>query len=281
MRKIRIFNAEHTLEAEILPDFGAMISDIRWCGKRVLWFDAEMLGLGNVLAGGIPVLFPFAGKTSGDTMRVQGVDYCMPMHGFIKDCPFDLEYAADDEARFIFKSDERIHKLIYPFPFALRITYRIQGNSLTTVAEVMNHGRTDMPLAMGYHPYFYTSDKTDTCLSFSGGAYDDYVCCGLNGDPVRGVLKGEAKVADDYDHVFFDSGNADFSFANSKDGYCLQLNTDDTFKVLTLSTRHKDSVCIEPWQGIPNAANNSEACFAIRAGAGRKFSYNIYFSDIL
>lgn len=264
----------------MLPDFGAMISDIRWCGKRVLWFDAEMLGLGNVLAGGIPVLFPFAGKTSGDTMRAQGADYCMPMHGFIKDCPFDLEHAADDEARFIYKSDERIHRLTYPFPFTLRITYKIKGSSLMTVAEVINHGRADMPVAMGYHPYFYTSDKTDTRLDFSGGAYDDYAACGLNGDPVRGVLEGEAKVADDYDHVFFGPDSADFSFANFKDGYCLQLNADDTFKVLTLSTRHEDSVCIEPWQGTPNAANIPGASSVIPAGADRKFSYNIYFSHI-
>ena len=280
MRKIRIFNQDHSLEAQILPDFGAMISDIRLQGKQVLWFDEEMLGLGNVLAGGNPILFPFAGKTTGDTLIAAGREYSMPMHGFIKDCPFDVESQTDYEAVLVFSSDERLERLVYPYPFTLRMIYRFDGNCLAVVAEVVNRGREDMPVAIGYHPYFKTTDKRSTRLEFTGGAYADYVACGLNGEPRRGVLESGASVADDYDHVFHEGGCADFHFENRADGYCLELKADDSFRVLTLSTRHDGSACIEPWQGTPNAANDPGVRLLVPAGASRKFSCNMYLSSI-
>ena len=84
MKKIVISNDDGGLLAEVLPDYGGMLTRLNYHGKDVIFFDEDMLHKSNVLAGGCPVLFPFPSRTKNDTYTLNGKAYTMPFHGLVK-----------------------------------------------------------------------------------------------------------------------------------------------------------------------------------------------------
>ena len=131
MKKITIRN-EH-LQAVILPDFGAVVAELAVDGVQMLRMNYGQLGFANVLAGGIPVLFPFVSRIKNDEAFFDGVVFTMPMHGFVKDMPFAVAEQCEDRCVLELAANE-MTKRFYPFDFVLRITYALEGNRLVTGA---------------------------------------------------------------------------------------------------------------------------------------------------
>src|SRR5215469_14707579 len=69
------------VEAKIAPARGALISALEVGDKQVLFLDrATFEDQTKNVRGGIPVLFPYAGKLDGGRLRVSGAE--MGQHGF-------------------------------------------------------------------------------------------------------------------------------------------------------------------------------------------------------
>lgn len=275
MKTIELRRESSGLRATVLPDYGAMIAGLSLKGIDILHMNREMLGLGNVLSGGIPLLFPFAGKSPGDAMVFANREYAMPMHGFAKDLPFVLTEAEPHRCRLVFKDAEMTRIYYYPFRYRFFIDYELDEEGLVTTAIVENTDENAMPIAIGFHPYFRTTDKRSALLSLPVRDYYDYTACGLNGQPVAARLDGDPSLADLYDHVFYSGPGPKMRLDNRADGYQAEIVGDETFAVVTLSTGHRDASCIEPWQSFPNALGRTELVQSVRSGETRRFSYRI------
>lgn len=113
------------------------------------------------LPGGIPVLFPFAGRVAAPpglvpgTWTWGGVSHAgMPIHGFAWRLPWKTVRAGRASADFRLASTPDTLAL-YPFPFTLALRVKIHHPAaLSLTLRVRNDGSAPMPCSPGFHPYF-------------------------------------------------------------------------------------------------------------------------------
>lgn len=262
-----------TMRAVVLPDFGGAVAELSLGELHALRMNYASLGISNVLAGGIPVLFPFVSRTKDDEADFDGASCTMPMHGFVKDMPFSVVEQESDRCELRICSSEAT-KLYYPYDFELRLIYRVDSNALHTEMQVKNTGSRSMPFAAGFHPYFLTPDRSRPRFQFGLKEYWDYVHPDAQGTPRRGKLDGEICLADTYDTVFF-NGDASCVLENEEIGYRVKLVGDESFNVVTICTTLENASCVEPWQAKPGAAHDRSACQVLKAGECAAYCYRI------
>ena len=166
MQKIHMVKGR--CEAGVLPDFGGMVSQLRIDGVDVLFINESLLGIGNVLAGGIPVLFPFAGRCAGNEAFFRDRLYTMPPHGFVKERAFAQKRRWDSGCELYLESSADTLRL-YPYAFALTLRYELVEDALKTTVLLKNCEKVSMPFALGFHPYFRMSDPCQTRFQFGLG----------------------------------------------------------------------------------------------------------------
>jgi galactose mutarotase-like enzyme len=136
------------LQAQVSADGAELVRlqdeqgrDLLWNGDPAFW------------AGRSPLLFPVVGRVRNDRIRVDGVEYELPKHGFARISRF--EAAETDSSRCLFRlgSDEKTLAQ-YPFPFRLDIAYAIEEATLTIAVSATNTGNSAMPVSFGFHPAF-------------------------------------------------------------------------------------------------------------------------------
>ena len=119
--------------------------------------------------GGIPILFPFAGKCylegREDCWRTNlGERKAMPMHGFAKDARFEIR--SIDQSGFeveMVQTEEM--KAYYPFDYTFTIIYHFLDLALQISLVLENEGREPIPWSGGLHPYFQVPWRKDLSLS--------------------------------------------------------------------------------------------------------------------
>ena len=266
MRRVELKRG--SLRCLVLPEYGGMVGGLEIDGVQVLRMDMGLLGLGNVLSGGIPLLFPFASRCREDRIEIAGRRSFMPMHGFAKDLPFTV--VRQESCACVLGQENA-----YP-PYALRVTlaYRLTERALVTELTAHNRGHIALPIALGFHPYFRVEDRRGARLWPGLRQYWDY----LSQPPQRGILEGAPDLAGDWDHVFFGEG-VNARLACPKEGYLAHLRADGSFKVLTLCTTQPGAVCVEPWQGLPDALNQGGANW-LQPGCRQRFAYRIALKRI-
>jgi galactose mutarotase-like enzyme len=127
---------------------GAELQSVR--GRRTGW---EYLWQGDdrYWERRSPLLFPTVGRLSGDTARVRGVTYGIPMHGLVMDAPFQLVAQGRGTLTYRLESTPAMHRM-YPFPFELEVRYRLCANHIEVKWQVKNTGLEEMPFHIGGHP---------------------------------------------------------------------------------------------------------------------------------
>ena len=100
-----------------------------------------------------PVLFPIVGKLKQNRTIINGRTYEMSQHGFARDVEFEPITNLDNFHSYVLRSNPST-MVKYPFEFSLYITYRTDGNKLTTIYKVVNDGDNNMPFGIGGHPAF-------------------------------------------------------------------------------------------------------------------------------
>ncbi len=145
----------------LAPARGGMVTRFSVGDVPVLYLDESTLrDPAKNVRGGIPILFPIAGKLPGDRYELDGRTLAMKQHGFARNLPWTvLDESTDDGASVTLglESSEAT-RAQYPFEFALRFTYRLRGEVLTLEQRFENRGAVAMPVHPGLHPYFHVPD---------------------------------------------------------------------------------------------------------------------------
>lgn len=100
-----------------------------------------------------PLLFPFVGRLKDNQYSYQGKTYPMGQHGFARDKEFKVLEQTKEKVTLVLTSDEETKK-VYPFDFALTVSYEIWGEGVRIRFEVENTGNEEMIFALGGHPAF-------------------------------------------------------------------------------------------------------------------------------
>lgn len=229
--------------------------------------DTEYLWQGDPAFWGrhSPVLFPIVGSVWQGRYHVDGKEYQLSQHGFARDMDFALVSSSDSEVRYRLEStEETLAK--YPWPFVLEIAYRLHGNSIEVIWEVVNPGEEEMFFQIGAHPAFFypdyesdpvgrgsmTFDRTDglECVRLKErGCVDVSVKHPLALPEGRLVLKKDT--FDKIDTIILQDGQIGRVDMYKEDGSPWLALSFDTPVVGIWSPPGKNApfVCIEPWYG--------------------------------
>jgi galactose mutarotase-like enzyme len=232
-------------EAEVLPERGALVS--RWVvgGDELLYLDpATVVDRSKNVRGGVPVLFPIAGRVKGP-LSFGGKSIALEQHGFARKRAFEVsELSADDAtARVAMRlaADEQTRP-VFGFEFVFEVIATLQAQRLTVELVVKNTGREPMPLHLGTHPYFRVPLETKAKASVKATATRTFdLLTGQEGPWVAPRLDGPEVNA----HLL-DAEPAATLLRG--DGKRVQVDSSPEMRGLVFwTTPGQPFVCVEPW----------------------------------
>ena len=254
---VTISNSSLTVK---IAKFGAEIKSIVSCGVEYMW-NADPA----FWAQSAPIMFPICGGLKGGKYELDGKIYELSKHGFAKLNLFEVESISESSVTMILRDNEST-RAAYPYTFAFRVTFSVEGKSLRVTYDAENLDSKVMYCTFGSHEAF-------ACP----GGIEDYeivfdceqslVASGLNGDIVTDYMKPMSENSDrlvlrDFD-FFLDA--LVFRDIKSKSATLIAKNGERKIKVDydgfdNLILWHKYTapyLCIEPWCGLPDVVGSS------------------------
>jgi galactose mutarotase-like enzyme len=269
MQRIAIQNEAGNIKAEILPDYGGMVAKLAVDGKDMLYLEENRLADSPVSAGGIPVLFPFAGRVKDDRYTLCGKEYFMPMHGLVKNRTFAVKRQSAHAVTVWVKEDEALYDRNYPFYHTLELEYRLHNDALELIARIENRSQQPLPHTLGFHPYFVATDRQALTLTHHMTVHYDYT------REVDSPAPASIRLEQALDNVYCAPTRGEYTLVNAPDGYRVRCVTDEAFQSLVVYTGKSGSVCIEPWCGIPDSIHNGRLVQWIPPGGSQ--TYHVAF----
>lgn len=151
---MKVVDKMYTLENETIRisirEYGAELREITgkkentqylWNGDPKYWKYSS------------PVLFPIVGQVVNSIYRVNGKSYQLPAHGFGRISDFTVIRQTQKLITFELKYSEESLKL-YPYRFALQITYTIGKDLVKVDWKVKNLDDKNIYFSIGAHPAF-------------------------------------------------------------------------------------------------------------------------------
>lgn len=253
-----ISNAYLRVSAE---DAGAQLKSIKsfLSGKEYLWQGDEKFWTGRAYN-----LFPIVGRMTGNKYTVDGKEYEMLIHGFIRRNTLSLKEISNEKMVFEFSSSD-ITRPQYPFEFEYDVVYELKGNTLKISYEVTNRDEKEMVFAVGGHPGFF--------VPFASGFFEDYYVefpkagktkqltmtdsCFMTGEvkpyPLKdGVLPLSHELFDRDVIIFTDTnGTAYIRGKGVKSNIKLEYPDMKYLGVWHKPKTDAPFVCLEPWSALP------------------------------
>ena len=242
-----------------ISDHGAEIRSLKKNGTELMWqADPKYWGRTS------PVLFPLVGNYWEKKSRHNGNVYEMSQHGFARDMDFTLISQGNDEILFELKDNDQSHEK-YPFPFVLRIGYKVSDSGVEVKWIVKNPSDGDIFFSIGGHPAF-TCDLEKDALKFYSGteALNTAVSANIIADDGSGCLSDKVKefsLTDgimplsyelfDEDALIIEDRQADrVSLLDPSGKELLTVSFDaPLFGIWSPAGKKAPFVCIEPWYG--------------------------------
>lgn len=132
----------------VIATRGAEPVDWTVAGRALLWDGDE-----TWWPKSSPVLFPLCGQTLKEAIRVNGVSYPIPVHGFAPTTRFTVADKGPDRVRMTLAVSPET-RAAYPFDFAFAVDYHLTESAFRADFEIRNIDSVTMPYAVGYHPGF-------------------------------------------------------------------------------------------------------------------------------
>lgn len=156
--------------ARVAPARGALVTALSVHGRDVLFMDrSTLVDPAKSVRGGIPLLFPFAGRLADDRLA-----YCgsvMKQHGFARNQPWRVVEQRAGFARLCLEDDAGT-RAVYPHAFHLEHAVTLLPQGLQLSLLVHNKGDTPMPVSPGWHPYFRCASAARPQVQPRGVALD-------------------------------------------------------------------------------------------------------------
>ena len=221
--------------------------------------------------GGIPVLFPFAGKCylegKEDFWRLPtGEHKPMPTHGFANNSNFEIR--SIDQAGFeveLIQTEEM--KSFYPFDYTFTVIYHFLELTLQISLILENEGREPIPWSAGLHPYFQVPWRKDLSLSdhklsIEAKKVFQYLEGGMMTPRVSIPTTQTLEDPNLINSIYYElkQASAEVSLLNGEETLRIsEVGGAEVGSRLTFVSWTKPEspyFCVEPWMSPPNAPDN-------------------------
>ncbi len=248
--------------------------------------------------GGNPILFPFNARTydRGDIHFWRADDDVrrpMPMHGLARQADFKVtRLDAGGFTAVMEPNDES--RASYPYEFEFAVTYRFTPLGLSCEFALTNHSGEPIPWSAGHHFYFTVpwndaTKRSDYIIRIHAGTRlkQDFATGQLTPGPALKAVESLSNPAlIDTLHTGLASGEVvfgerDLSGKRDRVGdIAVRVGTDKappldaTFVTWTLDD-DAPFYCVEPWMGLPNAAEHKRGLHFVKPGATERFTVSV------
>ena len=220
--------------------------------------------------GGIPILFPFAGKCydSGneDHWRHGQQVLSMPPHGFAKSSNFRIRSMDQHGFEVELEPSEEV-KSFYPFNYTFTIIYHFLELSLQISLVLENEGREPIPWSAGIHPYFQIPWRKDLSLADHKLSVDakqvfQYQSGGMMKKSLNPQMISSLEDPSLINRVYYElkRPTAEVSLLNDEEPIKIsEVGGAENGSRLTFVTWSQEGApyyCVEPWMSPPNAPEN-------------------------
>lgn len=254
---------------ELAPGRGGLACALRLAGREVLFLDeASFLDPEANVRGGIPVLFPIAGKIPGDRASVDGRECRLPQHGFARRAAWRLLDAGAITTLELASSPATLEA--FPFEFRLRVAYALRGGALEVTSEVANPGGAPLPVHLGFHPYFRVADAAKPRAR-------------VEIDATRALDNRTGRVGP-LGAIDLAAGEVDLHALDARgpsarlvagDGSSIRLDFGDFPHVVAWTLPGRDFVCLEPWTAAPGAIAGGAGLLRVAPGGSIRLRFAI------
>jgi len=223
-----------TTRVSVVPARGGIVSSVEVAGRELLYMDeATLADPSKNVRGGIPILFPFAGRLVDD--KFLAADTIIKQHGFGRNRAWEVVDQGADRLGLRLVSDAET-RAQFPFEFVANVEVEAVTDGAHIALEVINTGTLPLPLAPGWHPYFACPTATKAQVTSN----------------VAGLTSG----------VLDDVSEHDFGIVAAHDGVthieplAITLSATPALRHLQVwSLPGRNFVCVEPFCGPANTIN--------------------------
>ena len=239
---------------------GAEIQSIKRGDTEYMWSrDAEFW------TSSAPIMFPICGGLKKGRYELDGVSYEMPKHGFAKKSLFEVEALSKTSLTLVLRDSEETRKF-YPFSFAFRVKYELDGASLSVTYDVENTGKDTMYFSFGGHEAYACPEGIESYeLVFP--EKETLYAYALNGDLLTDYTK---LIVNNSEHFPLDDRHFVLDALVFRDvkSRSVTLESKVSDRKLTVGFEGHDYlvfwhkygapyICIEPWCGVQDVAGSS------------------------
>jgi galactose mutarotase-like enzyme len=259
MERIELSNG--AARAEVVPSRGAIVSRFDVGGAPLLYLDrATLEDPTKNVRGGVPFLFPTAGRLEGDQYRGRE----MNQHGFARNLPFVVE-AQDARSLTLSLSASEETRARFPFEFRVELTISLHGPELRIDQRYRNLGSERMPLHVGFHPYFFVPDADK-----AGARIDTRATRAFDNTVKKDVpFSGFDFSRPEVDLHLSDHGGSK-SALHRPGAPTIEIEASPEFTWWVVwALAKKDFICVEPWSAPGNALNSGERLLHVEPGGER------------
>lgn len=155
--------ASGNFEVLIDPDLGGSIRSAKWRGVSILdGRDGR-----SILAAGCFPLVPFSNRIAGSTFAFEDEQVvlrpnhpddpaCPALHGLGWLSEWTVESVTDNAAVLSLRCSDTE----WPWDFEASLEYSVLFDVLVARLGVINHSGRNMPIGLGFHPYFPRNERT-------------------------------------------------------------------------------------------------------------------------
>lgn len=301
MKEIGISNDNKSVVAKISPEIGFNLFSLVVDGVELLWTSSEF-GSGNASASGsgIPILFPFPGRLTGQEYNYRGNVYRIDsndgagnaIHGFVLDRPWRVvEHRVDRVVgEFQPSIDDPSVLEQWPTDFIIRCTYEARSDGVAASYVIENPEDKHLPCGLGTHAYFrvpvgqgIADEAIVTCPVSERWTLDNLLATGNvesldSTEPLAQGIRFEKITLDDvFSGITFADGRATATISNPSSGKVLVYTWDEACELCVIYTPpHREAICMEPYTLVPGGlAFDTGEHGLIELKGGESFSHSM------
>jgi galactose mutarotase-like enzyme len=264
--------AHGEVSAEVVPERGALVSALRVGGTEILYLDrATLEDPTKNVRGGIPVLFPYAGKLVNETLVATGTK--MKQHGFGRNKPWAVREQRPDFLRLALVQDADT-RAQYPYDYEAEYTVSLLAHGLHVELMVQNKDSRPLPVSPGWHPYFRLpqqigGDRAAAIIEVPASRQwalegtlvptGETIPVSADRDFRHARALGETYLDDVYTGVDRSGGSSACSLTDPTTGLTVRVVAGPTFREwVVYAPPSRPTICFEPYTCPPDAFNLTE-----------------------
>lgn len=237
-----------------------------------------------------PILFPQVSRMKNFTYSVNGVNYNMPLHGFLRNMELNLVKQTNEILVFYLKENDETLKM-YPYQFEIFVKYELIDKSLKVSFDIKNTGNSTLRYMIGGHPglrvplfknekyedyylkfpFYETVDAMQVVDGFLANVYKPAL---INQDIIN--LKHDLFIPDAIVMRGLKSPYVDLISKTNDKITRFHFSDFEILAIWSLNDSRANYVCLEPWNGIQKdfvVEHEKMGVLTLKSNESKEFSY--------